>query len=63
MMTIEEIESACEASTSQALDAIGRRPETPDLPLHEVFYLHGFPVEVFTNSPKCLRWPPTYGDV
>lgn len=55
MMTIEEIESACEASTSQALDSIGRRAERPNLPLREVFYLHGFPVEVFTNSPKVLE--------
>ena len=55
MMTIEEIESACEASTSQALDSIGRRPEMPDLPLHERFFLHGFPIEVFTNSPEVLE--------
>jgi hypothetical protein len=55
MMTIEEIEFACEASTSQALDSVGRRPETPDLPLHGVFYLHGFPIEVFTNSPEVLE--------
>lgn len=55
MMTIEEIESACEASSSQALGSIGHQGEAPELPLHEVFYLHGFPVEVFTNSPEVLE--------
>ena len=55
MMTIEEIESACEASTSQALDFLRHLEEPPELPLHGTFYPLGFPAEVCTNSPEVLE--------
>jgi hypothetical protein len=55
MMTIEEIESACEALSSQALDSTGHLGEEPKLQLKKIFYLYGFPVEVITNSPEVLE--------
>lgn len=55
MMTIEEIESACTALSSQALDSVEHPGEEPKLQLKEIFHLHGFPVEVITNSPEVFQ--------
>jgi hypothetical protein len=55
MMSIEEIESACEASSLWNLDSVRHPGEPRELPLHEMFYLHGFPIEVFTNSSEVLE--------
>jgi hypothetical protein len=53
MLTIEEIEAACDAS--RTLDFSRAEPlQLPELPLHEVFYPLGFPAEVRTNSAEVL---------
>jgi hypothetical protein len=53
MMTIEEIESACDPS--QLPDPSVREGVAHELPLTGIFYLHGFPVEVRTNSAEALE--------
>jgi hypothetical protein len=53
MMTIEEIETACD--TSQALDFSKHEFEGPELTLNQAFYPYGFPAEVRTNSPQVLK--------
>jgi hypothetical protein len=53
MMTIQEIESACDAS--QPLDVFRHELEVPELPLKRMFYPHGFPVDVRTNSAEVLE--------
>ncbi|MFY9856281.1 MAG: aldolase [Terracidiphilus sp.] len=60
MMTIEEIESACDAS--RPLDFSRHDVEAPELSHGEVFYPLGFPTELRTNSPEILSqarsmWP------
>jgi hypothetical protein len=52
IMTIEEIERACE--TSQVLDFSKHDLEAPTLSLTRMFYPLGFPVEVRTNSNEVL---------
>jgi hypothetical protein len=54
-MTIEEIESAWHASSSQARDAAGQQEESTELPLREMFYPYGFPIEVLTDSAEVLE--------
>jgi hypothetical protein len=51
-MTIQEIESACDAS--QTLDFTRHELEGPKLSLCKMFYPFGFPVEVRTNSQEIL---------
>jgi hypothetical protein len=53
MMTIEEIESACNAS--QVLDFSKHREEAYDLPLEGMFYPLGFPTKLRTNSAEVLE--------
>jgi hypothetical protein len=53
MMTIEEIETACD--TSRALDFSKHEFEGPELTLKQTFYPYGFPAEVRTNSPQVLK--------
>jgi hypothetical protein len=53
MMTIEEIESACNAS--EELDFTRHDLDTPELPLRRMFYPFGFPTEVRTNSVEILE--------
>jgi len=52
MMTIREIEYACDGKRS--LDFSRHPLEGPELSLHKVFYPLGFPVEVKTNSAEIL---------
>jgi hypothetical protein len=52
MMTVREIEFACDGK--RTLDFSKHPIETPELPLHRVFYPLGFPVEVRTNSAEIL---------
>ncbi len=52
MLTIEEIESACDAS--QPLDFSRHELEGPELSLKRTFYPFGFPAEVRTNSAEVL---------
>jgi len=52
MLTIQEIESACDAS--QPLDFSRHELEGPELSLKRAFYPFGFPAEVHTNSAKVL---------
>jgi hypothetical protein len=52
MMTIEEIEAACDAS--QVPDFSRHELEAPELPLRKVFFPKGFPAEVRTNSAEVL---------
>jgi hypothetical protein len=52
MMTIEEIESACDASLP--LDFSRHPHQGPELALRGLFYPFGFPAEVRTNSPEVL---------
>jgi hypothetical protein len=59
MMTIEEIEAACEPS--QMLNFPRHEIEAPELTLKRVFYPLGFPTEVWSNSEEILtlceeRW-------
>ena len=59
MMTIEEIEAACDAS--QVLDFSRHILDAPPLSLTQTFYPLGFPAELHTNSPEMLaqaeeRW-------
>jgi hypothetical protein len=51
MMTIEEIEAACDAS--EVLD-LRHFLDAPELPLRRIFYPLGFPAEVRTNSAEML---------
>jgi hypothetical protein len=53
MMTIEEIETACD--TSQVLDFSNHDLEAPALSLKEMFYPLGLPLEVKTNSHEVLQ--------
>jgi hypothetical protein len=53
MMTIQEIEAACEAS--QTLDFSRHDMEAPELSLKKMFYPFGFPAEVSTNSAEVLE--------
>jgi hypothetical protein len=53
-LTIEEIESACDAS--QDLDFSTHQLDGPELLLSAVFYPSGFPVEVRTNSAEILSF-------
>jgi hypothetical protein len=52
MLTIEELESACDAS--QPLDFSRHGLEVPKLSLQRTFYPFGFPAEVRTNSNEIL---------
>jgi hypothetical protein len=52
-MTIEEIESACEAG--RALDFSRHPIAVPELSLQKMFYPLGFPVEAKTNSAEILK--------
>ncbi len=59
MMTIEEIESACDAS--QVLDFSGHMEGAPEVPLEGMFYPYGFPMVLRTNLPEvfelaCEQW-------
>jgi hypothetical protein len=51
MMTIEEIEAACDAS--EVLD-LRHVLDAPELPLRRTFYPLGFPAELRTNSAEML---------
>jgi hypothetical protein len=51
-MTIEEIESACDAS--EPLDFSRHELEIPELWLRDMFYPLGFPTELRTNSAEIL---------
>ncbi|MGD0787613.1 MAG: aldolase [Terracidiphilus sp.] len=51
-MTIDEIESACDAS--EPLDFSRHEVEVPELLHGEMFYPLGFPTELRTNSPGIL---------
>ena len=51
-MTIQEIESACDAS--QLLDFSRHELEAPELSLKRMFYPLGFPTEVRTNSAEVF---------
>ena len=51
-MTIEEIESACDASLP--LDFSRHPHEGPELALRGLYYPYGFPAEVRTNSAQIL---------
>jgi len=57
-MTVEEIESACNAS--QVLDFSRHEMEAPELSLRAMFYPSGFPTEVRTNSAEILT---QYGEI
>ncbi|QHN03573.1 aldolase [Granulicella sp. WH15] len=52
MMTIQEIETACEKS--QPLDFSRHEIDAPELPLTKMFYPFGFPAEVRSNSAEVL---------
>src|ERR1700733_6732994 len=52
MMTIEEIEAACEAS--EVLDFSRHFLDAPELSLRRIFYPLGFPAELRTNSAEML---------
>ncbi|HTF68919.1 MAG TPA: hypothetical protein VK638_40190 [Edaphobacter sp.] len=52
MMTIEEIETACDAS--QVLDFTRHFLDAPPLSLTRIFYPLGFPAELRTNSAEML---------
>jgi hypothetical protein len=52
MLTIQEIESACDAS--QPLDFSRHELEGPELSLKKTFYPFGFPAEVHTHSAEVL---------
>ena len=52
MMTIQEIESACDAS--QLLDFSRHEQGAPELRLKRMFYPLGFPTEVRTNSAEVF---------
>ena len=51
-MTVEEIESACDAS--EQLDFSRHELDVPELSLCEMFYPLGFPTELRTNSAEIL---------
>ena len=53
MMTIKEIEAACDAS--QVLDFSRHELEIPELLLKRMFYPLGFPAEVRSNSAEVLE--------
>jgi hypothetical protein len=53
MMTIQEIEAACEAK--QPLDFSRHEVDAPALLLKKIFYLFGFPAEVSTNCAEVLE--------
>lgn len=52
MLTVQEIESACDAS--QDADLTAHPVEAPKLTMEAVFYPYGFPIRVRTNSPEVL---------
>lgn len=54
MLTVEDLESACDAG--QALDFSRHPIEAPELGLRQTFYPLGFPIEVRTNSVTVLRY-------
>jgi hypothetical protein len=53
MMTVKEIESACDAS--QPFDFSIPEQAAPELTLNGMFYPFGFPIEVRTNLPDVLK--------
>ncbi len=53
MMTIREIEAACEAK--QSLDFSRHEVDAPALSLKKMFYPFGFPAEVSTNCAEVLE--------
>jgi hypothetical protein len=53
MLTIEELESACDVSEQVELPR--HEIDAADMPLHGVFFPYGFPVEVRTNSELVLH--------
>jgi hypothetical protein len=52
-MTVQEIERACDKS--QPLDFSRHAQQSPELSLKKIFFPHGFPVEVKTNSGVVLE--------
>jgi hypothetical protein len=52
MVTVEEIEAACNAS--QPLDFPRHDVDAPELNHGQMFYPYGFPTEVKTNAPEIL---------
>ena len=58
MLTVEEIESACEEL--KAVEFPRHESEGPDLLLQKTFYPFGFPIEVRTNSEDVLA---QYGEL
>jgi len=52
-MTIEEIETACDAG--QALDFSRHKAGALEFPLHAMFYPLGFPMSLRTNSAEALE--------
>lgn len=52
MLTVQEIESACDAS--QPLDLSRHEVEAPELTHAKMFYPYGFPTEVRTNAPEIF---------
>jgi hypothetical protein len=53
MLTIEELETACNASQSVQLPK--HEIEGPELSLRAIFYPYGFPIEVRTNYDQVLE--------
>jgi hypothetical protein len=53
MLSIEDLESACNAS--QRIEAPKNVVEPPELPFHATFYPLGFPAVVMTNSGGVLK--------
>jgi hypothetical protein len=52
MITVEEIESACELPESLIFPR--HEVEAPELTHEKMFYPYGFPIDVKTNSPEIL---------
>ena len=53
MLSIEDLESACNAS--QRIETPRHVVEPPELPFHATFYPYGFPVVITTNSGGVLK--------
>jgi len=57
ILTIQEIEAACDAS--QPLDFTRHVDTAPEIPLRQTFHPFGFPAEVRTNSAEVLAFLET----
>ncbi len=53
MLSIEDLESACNAS--QRIETPRHLVEPPELPFHATFYPYGFPAVITTNSGGVLK--------